>query len=127
MAKANLTLPNGTTVAIEGTAEEVSALLARVSAPPASVGKPRSNRGEKKAGASGQATTPHRKGPQALLRELVDEDWFKSKRTISEVQKKLEERGHLYAMTSLSAPLLRLTRFKVLRRLKDKSGWVYVS
>jgi hypothetical protein len=68
MAKANLTLPNGTTVAIEGTAEEVSALLARVSASPPSVGRPRSNRGKKKAGASGQATSPHRKGPQAFKR-----------------------------------------------------------
>jgi hypothetical protein len=45
-----------------------------------------------------------------------------------EVQKKLEEKGHIYAQESLSGPLLRLTRDKhVLRRLKDKKGWVYVS
>ena len=127
MAKANLTLPNGATVAIEGTAEEISALLAKFSGSPASVSKPRSNRGKKRAGAPAKAANLRRKGPQALLQELADEDWFKSKRTIGEVQKNLEERGHIYAMESLSTPLLRLTRSKVLRRLKDKSGWVYVS
>ena len=125
MAKANLTLSNGTTVVIEGTAEEVAALLAKVSGP--TTGAPNRRRGKKGPGAPAKATNPGRKGPQTLLQELANEDWFKSKRTIGEVQKKLEEKGHIYAMTSLSTPLLRLTRSKVLRRLKDKSGWVYVS
>jgi hypothetical protein len=125
MAKANLTLPNGTIVVIEGSPEEVSALLAKVSEPSRSVDQLRSS--PKKASGTTKPTKPARKGPQALLQELVDEDWFKSKRTISDVQKKLEEKGHLYALHSLSTPLLRLTRSRVLRRLKDKSGWVYVS
>ena len=68
-----------------------------------------------------------RKGPQQLLRDLAEENWFKSKRTIGDVQKKLEEKGHIYAMQSLSTPLLRLTRSRALRRIKDKSGWAYVS
>jgi len=61
------------------------------------------------------------------VKDLAAEDWFKTKRTIGDLQKKLEEKGHIYAMESLSTPLLRLTRSKVLRRIKDKSGWVYVS
>lgn len=127
MAQANLTLPNGTTVAIEGSAEEVAALLAQVSGPqgaPAARGR---RRGKKSARSVAKPTNSSRKGPQTLLQELADEGWFKSKRTIGEVQKKLEEKGHIYAMTSLSTPLLRLTRSKALRRLKDKSGWAYVS
>jgi hypothetical protein len=127
VAKAHLTLPNGTTVAIEGTAEEVAALLATVSGPTATARTPNRPRGKKRVASPAKANNSSRKGPQTLLQELADEDWFKSKRTIGEVQKKLEEKGHIYAMTSLSTPLLRLTRSKVLRRLKDKSGWVYVS
>ncbi len=124
MAKANLILPNGTTVDIKGTAEEIAALLAKVSAlTPLAKASHKSKRSK----TSTKATNPVRTGPQQLLQELANEDWFKSKRTIGEVQKKLEEQGHIYAMTSLSAPLLRLTRSRILRRLKDKSGWVYVS
>ena len=57
----------------------------------------------------------------------MSDNFFKAKRTIAEVQKKLEEKGHIYAVNSLSTPLLRLTRGKTLRRIKGKSGWVYVS
>ena len=39
---------------------------------------------------------------------------------------KLEENGHIYALHSLSPALLRLTRSKMLRRIKEKKGWVYV-
>jgi hypothetical protein len=128
VAKANLTLPNGTTVAIEGTAEEVAELLAKVSGPTPAASATAKKRGKRKAGSDTPAkSNSRRKGPQTLLQELADEDWFKTKRTIGEVQKKLEEKGHIYAMTSLSTPLLRLTRSRALRRLKDKSGWVYVS
>lgn len=131
MAKANLTLPNGTTVVIEGTPDEVATLLSTVSGsgPTASAGSSKkSGRRKSKSSASSTKTTKvSRKGPQVLVKELADEDYFKSKRTIGEVQKKLEEKGHIYALESLSTPLLRLTRSKVLRRLKEKSGWVYVS
>ncbi len=71
--------------------------------------------------------TQKRKGPQTLIAELADDEYFKSKRTIVDVQKKLEEKGHLYAQDSLSTPLLRLTRRKKLRRIKEKKSWVYVS
>ena len=123
MAKANLTLPNGTTVAIEGTAEEVATLLAQVSGPTSATVTQSKKRGKIAARATKKPANSSRKGPQTLLQELADEGWFKSKRTIGEVQKKLEEKGHIYAMTSLSTPLLRLTRSRALRRLKDKSGW----
>lgn len=127
MAKANLTLPDGTKVTIEGTAEEVSTLLKMFSATtsPASQGKKTTKKTRKTTRA--RKKIKQRKGPQALIEELADENYFKSKRTIGDVQKRLEEKGHIYALTSLSSPLLRLTKKKVLRRLKEKSGWVYVS
>lgn len=129
MAKANLVFPNGTTVSIEGTVEEVDSLLSRFSSPTDSGGVTRKrSRQNASTRSSAKATGESRRlGPQRLTADLVDEGWFKSKRTIGDVQKKLEEKGHIYAMESLSTPLLRLTRKRVLRRIKDEGDWAYVS
>src|SRR5438552_10805627 len=111
MATVNLTLPNGTTVKIEGSAEEVAALLSKYSG--SSIGdggdQPPVQRRSGRKGTS-KSKRPRRKGPQVFIDELAKENYFKSKRTIGEVQKKLEEKGHIYGQESLSCPLLRLTR-----------------
>ena len=130
MATANLTLPDGTKVNLEGSADEVATLLAKFSG--RSVPDSESQREEGRSGRrkprQSAGNKSKRKGPQVLIAELVDENFFKSKKTLGDVQKKLEEKGHIYAQESLSGPLLRLTRDKhVLRRIKDKKGWVYVS
>ena len=129
MAKANLTLPDGTTVKIEGTADEVAVLLAKVSG--GEPGSPRRRKTTRKKATKKKTARSRnrvkRKGPQVLIGELADSNYFKSKRSMSDIQKKLEAQGHIYAMTSLSTPLLRLTRNGTLRRLKEKGNWVYVS
>lgn len=128
MAKANLILPDGTTVAIEGNADEVAVLLAKMSgaAAPNPPGKARQGK-KSESNTADIAARAARKGTTALIQELAAENWFKSKRTIGDVQKKLEEKGHIYALTGLSMPLLRLTRSRVLRRIREKTGWAYVS
>ena len=126
---AKLVLPNGTTVDIEGTADEVAMLLARFSgdaSPSVGTRKILRTRKPTRSSAVEKKDRPKRKGPQTLLEELANENFFKSKRTIGEVQKKLEEKGHIYALNSLSTPLLRLTRNKTLRRIKEKDSWAYV-
>ncbi len=129
MAKANITLPNGTKVTIEGTADEVATLLGRFSGPseaaPAVAKKKKRKKKKSNGGSGGPAAK--RKGPQTLIAELAKEGYFKSKRTIGDIQNKLEEKGHIYAQTSLSTPLLRLTRIRTLRRLKEQGVWVYVN
>lgn len=128
MAKANIVLPSGTTVAIEGTADEVATLLTRFSEPESTAPKAvRNKKTRKKGSRSSSSSAVNRKGPRGLIVELAEEGYFKSKRTIGDIQKKLEEKGHIYAQSSLSPPLLRLTRSRTLRRIKEKSGWVYVS
>ena len=126
MAKANMVLPDGTKVAIEGTAEEVALLLARcsqVSSPPdRQMRKRKLQRSPRR-----KSQTTKRAGPQTYIAELVTEGYFKSKRNLGDIQKKLEERGHIYAQTSLSPAMTRLTRKRTLRRIKEKKGWVYVT
>lgn len=132
MAKASLVLPDGTKVNIEGTADEVAGLLAKFSVQkPSKVGsrktkkKPKMKR-KKAATGSGRGAGKRSEGPTSLITELVDEGYFKAKRTIGDIQKKLEERGHIYAQTSISPQLTRLTRKRTIRRIKEKKSWVYV-
>ncbi len=127
MAKAHLILPNGTTVNIEGTVEEVASLLTRfekVSKKPAD-SKP-TNAKKIHSGQLGHANNG-REGLHTPLRALVSEDYFRTKRTIGEIRAKLEEQGHIYPIQRISTPLLRLTRDRTLRRFKEGEGWVYVS
>ena len=128
MAKANLVLPDGTKVNIEGTVEEVAVLLAKCSSttpagPSAATKKQRQKRGR---GSGGTAKRPKARGPVGLITELAQEGFFKSKRMLPEIQKKLEQGGHIYAQTSLSPAVLSLTKQKILRRLKENEGWTYV-
>ena len=75
---------------------------------------------------NGGASSKKQKGLTSLVTELIEEGYFKSKRTLGDIQKKLEERGHIYARTSISPMLTRLTRKRTIRRLKEKKVWVYV-
>ena len=128
MAKANLVLPDGTTVAIEGTADEVAVLLSRFSqsSPAETPKKPKRKKKRPATGDSG-GTRKKKDGPTGLIKTLIEEGYFKSKRSIGDIQKKLEQHGHIYANTTISPCLTRLTRSRVLRRIKENKGWVYVS
>jgi hypothetical protein len=64
--------------------------------------------------------------PMALLMELVDRGFFSKPKELGSVRTALEEEGHFYPATTLSPLLLRLVRRRELRRIKDKSHWLYV-
>ncbi len=128
MAKATMVLPNGATVTIQGDSSEVSQILGKISHLSSERTEERgahpSARGKKPAKTRGQTKA----GPTKYVLELRDENFFKSKRrSLPEIQARLEEKGHIYAQTSLSPIMVRLVRKKEIRRLKDKKGWVYVS
>ena len=127
MAKANLRLPNGTKVQIEGPADEVATLLATFSGP-ATAGQSRGAKKKSKVRtvSSTRGSKPKHKGPVGLITGLAKEGYFKTRKRLPEIQKKLEEQGHIYAQTSLSPAVLGLTKKQVLRRLKEKKGWAYV-
>ena len=131
MAKANLTLTNGTTVVIEGTPEEVAGLLERFSDTEprrARASQPRrrapSNRQLKSADAKSKP-----KGATDYIQDLIGEDFFRERRGLSEVKEGLEARAHIYPVTTLSPALFRLVRKKELRRIKDNGDgqWKYVN
>jgi len=59
-------------------------------------------------------------GPQASVREMCDEGFFKKPKTIAQVKAELENRGHHIPLTSLSGPLQKLCQQRVLRRQRTK-------
>lgn len=68
--------------------------------------------------AAQKATGKNRKGPQSYVEEMVEDEFFKKPKTISEVKAELENRGHHIPVTSLSGPMQKLCQKKVLRRQK---------
>jgi hypothetical protein len=128
MAEAHIVTSDGTKVQIKGTADEVAVLLTRFSSTPTV--HPASGGGHKphsKSKKDGKSQKQRKGGPTTYISTMATEGYFKAKRSISDVQKKLEEMGHIYAQTSLSPALTRLTRKRVLRRMKEKDGWLYVA
>jgi hypothetical protein len=60
-----------------------------------------------------------RRGTAAYIQELVDEDFFKEQKAISDLKAELENRGHHIPLSSLSGPLQRLCQARTLRRQKS--------
>jgi hypothetical protein len=135
MPKANVVLADGTKVTIDGTTDEVAVLVQRISGAalqtPDGGATKRTRRRRGRVVPAGSAkggsvrTTP--KGPADYVRDLVTANYFKGKRGLGDVQKKLEETGHIYAVTHLSPVLLRAVRAKELRRIKEGGTWKYVN
>lgn len=120
MAKANITMPDGTKVQIEGTSDEITELVRRLQG---SEGPPRSP-------SSGAKEKTKRKRLRLvdLIENLIEKSFFRTPRGLSEVRDKLREIGHSYPLTTLSPAMLTQVRRRALRRMRDpKAGnrWKY--
>lgn len=128
MAKANITLPDGTTIVIDGNETEICSILSLYSKSGEHEGARRIENRVKSHKRSITNEAPRSKtGTQQFILELQEADFFKSKRTISDVQKELECEGHILPLNELSTPLRRLVSKKHLKRLNEKGTWVYVN
>ena|SRR5436189_5274084 len=129
MPKATLVLPDGTKVTIDGTTEEVALLLERISgnAPAAPANGRRPKRRRATASAAAHSPGAKARGPKDYVRDLVAHDFFKTKRSLRDVQKELEDGAHIYAVTHISPALFRLVRDRELRRIKEEGTWRYVN
>jgi hypothetical protein len=111
MAKAQITMPDGTNVKIQGTPDEIYTVLerwkGRQQAPKAPRGK------------------PQRVQLVDLIASLIDGGFFKKPKDLAAVKSALEELGHHYPVTTLSPTLLRQVRKRNLRRLKQDNRWMY--
>jgi hypothetical protein len=119
MAKAHIETPEGVSVKLEGTPEEISAVLkdikikGRGGAAPVAKAAARSDR-------KGGKTTV-----TTLAEDLREEGFFKKPKTLGEIRSKLADLGHNYPLTGLSGPMRKEVKGKRLRRFKEKGKYVY--
>ncbi|MEK6963297.1 MAG: hypothetical protein AABX70_02630 [Nanoarchaeota archaeon] len=120
MAKANIETASGTKIEVEGTSEEIARIVAVI------------NPVEKKLLKHTRALiSPTRKNKKIktateIIIELEEEGCFNKPQGLMGVKKILEEKGHIYPITTLSPVLLRLVKNKLLRRMKEGKKWAYV-
>jgi hypothetical protein len=116
MAKAQVSFPDGTTVKLEGTPDEISAVIDRG----------RGTQGTKRRSARVKVKAPSQRTQLVdLIANLIDGGFFKKPKDLAAVKGALEEMGHHYPVTTLSGAMLRQVRRRNLRRLKQNKRWVY--
>lgn len=124
MAKATITLPDGTTVNVEGTPDDISIFVQKLQG-----GAPRSGRKATKARPvpiERTSTVKARPSLVDLIGSLVDGGFFRKKpQDLAALKHALEEMGHHYPVTTLSGAMLQQVRRRNLRRLKQDKRWVY--
>ena len=122
MAKANLTTSSGLKITVEGTPEEVAALVQKLEGEGPAAKKSASAA----AAARSRKATTAKAGPASLIAELIDGGFFKTPQELGAIRMALQESGHYYPVTTLSPLMLRFVRNRQLRRIKDKKRWQYV-
>jgi superfamily II DNA/RNA helicase len=111
MATARISTPAGIAVELEGTPEEISAVVERLKNETHAI----------------RVSQQWKKGEIAhLIDSLRTEEFFTSPRGLGEIQKKLAELGHHYPVTTLSGPMQAQARTRNLRRFKKNGKYVYV-
>jgi len=123
MARAEIALPSGAKVVIEGSPDEVKSLVdyyrGRRGMVPEERGIARAKRNTRPVKAT--------RGPRARVRELRDEGFFGEKQSLRSIQAKLAERGFIYSQPTLSSILIKLTKAEELTRKKEDGVWVYTA
>src|SRR5712692_9530584 len=117
MANAKINMPGGISVEVDGTPDEVAAVLEKLRAKQAPT---LSQKGT-------SATLSKTKGEiPGLILQLKTEEFFKTPRGLSDVREKLAEIGHHYPVTTLSGAMQAQARSRNLRRFKQDGKYVYV-
>ncbi len=119
MPKAVIAMKSGSTVTIEGSSEEVAALVSRLN-------------GGLDAGAVAVRSKPSAKQNAkptltGLIEELIADEFFSKPKELGAVKDALEDRGHFYPTTTLSPIMLRFVKRRELRRIKENKHWAYVA
>ena len=120
MAEAKITLPDGIVVAVSGTPDEITAVVARLQG-----GKPTPRTAAPQTGRSRAKTPSGRAQLTELVQQLIESGLIKQPKDLGAVKAALEEMGHHYPVTTLSPALLRQVRKRNLRRLKQGNRWIY--
>lgn len=119
MANAKIRTPEGISVDVSGTPDEITAVVEQM-------------RAQLAGGFAGSSFKRRAKGERVqipnLIQHLKTEEYFKTPRGLGEIQRKLAEMGHHYPVTTLSGAMQAEVRpsKRTLRRFKQDGKYVYV-
>lgn len=120
MAKAHIEGPDGVSIKLEGTPDEISAVLKTVK-----VGASKDRAGEVHKAKASRKAASGRVTVTSLAEDLRNEGFFKKPKTLGEIRSRLADLGHNYPLTGLSGPMRGEVKGKRLRRFKEKGKYVY--
>jgi len=123
MTTAEINLPDGTKITIDGSVEDIMKIQQTFSLGSSA----KDNQSEIDKSRNIRKKKTNQSGPLGRIRVLIGKDFFKEKRTIDEVKKTLQERAIFYKTSDLSPSLIRLVKGGELRRLKEEGQWRYVN
>lgn len=121
MVKATIKSKSGAVITVEGTNEEISNILTMfektsvVGQAKEAIARIKSVKKEQK----------KRAGASDLIVELKEDGFFQKPKSLGEISKSLEEKGHIYPTTSLSGVMIGLVQKKIMGRKKIDGKWVY--
>ena len=116
MAKADIKTPEGISIKLDGTPDEIAAVLRQIKLE------------AKTSGQKGKIKQPNKEGRTTvpgLIDELRGENFFKKPKTLADVKQQFADLGHSYPRTALSGPLQSEVRRRRLRRFKENGKYVY--
>lgn len=120
MAHAKFTTQDGISIDLEGTPDELAAVVERLRRSPAD----KDSSGRKKT-ARKQTGRVKAELPQ-LIESLRNEEFFRQPQGLGAVRAKLAEMGHHYPLTTLSGAMQTEAKRRRLRRYKEDAKYVYV-
>jgi len=123
MPKADIVTNTGTKISIEGSVEEISAILSLYNSPNPQLAistKTKSTESNNKNDTGTPATLV------GYVLELRDTGFFDTPKKTTLVKERLELDGHFYPMQSVSTCLINRNARKELGRVKEGTKWAYV-
>ncbi len=127
MPKAEIKVPNGTHIIVNGSVEDISKIISMYSQKSDSLDI---SKRKKKKGKKAKSVAPKKRESKSGLifyvRELKQENFFKSEKNLKDILQALKEKGQLYPLASLGKTMITLVRKRELRRIKKDNKWHYV-
>jgi hypothetical protein len=120
MAHAKFTTQEGISIEIEGTPEELSAVVEKLRRSQDAGAPPGRKAARPKQAGRTKADLPR------LIDDLRNEEFFRQPQGLGALRTKLGEMGHHYPLTTLSGAMQTEAKRRRLRRYKENGKYVYV-
>ena len=121
MAKATIKAVSGALITVEGSKKEVADIISHYEKT-TTIEKDRS---AIKRTRTVQKEEKKRLSANDLILELKADGFFDSKKGLGDIASAIEEKGHLYPVTTLSGVVISLVKKHILSRKKVEGRWMY--